>query len=574
MDNRALAKFFDIIGDLLEIKGENAFRVRSYRRAAQTIDRHSEPIEKVAAEGRLLEIDGIGKSIAEKIFELLDTGELGQLDSLLEELPRGLLDLLEIPGLGPKKVKLLWEKLGVTNAGMLESACKEDRVKELPGMGAKTQEKLLKGIELLRNRAHAFLLGRVRPKADGLLTELRELDEVGRASYAGSARRGKETVGDMDILATSSDPEATMEWFRSMPGVQDVLVSGPTKTSLIWHDGLQVDLRIVPEESFGAALQYFTGSKEHNVRIRETGHGSRDSRSTSTASTACLAMNVWAARTRKTSTKRSVWKCRRRNSGRAREKSKPRKKKTLPNLISIDGVRGDLHAHTQWSDGKDTIEDMAGAAMERGYEYLAVTDHSKSLQIARGLSIEDLLKQIETIREFNKKQKQFQLFCGSEVDITSSGELDYPDEVLQELDIVVASIHTGLEGDREKQTRRTLAACENPYVNVIGHMTGRLIGRREPFPLDASEVFRAAAETGTALEINANPFRLDLCDVHAREAQQLGATIAINTDAHSIKQLDYMEYGIATARRGWLEPDAVLNAWPLSKVRTFLRKKR
>ena len=269
MDNRSLAKVFDTIGDLLEIKGENTFRVRSYRRAAQVIDRHPEPLERIAEEGRLEEIDGIGKSIAEKIFELLDTGELGQLNSLREELPEGLLDLLDISGLGPKKVKSLWKELGITNTVMLESACKEDRVRGLPGMGAKTQEKILKGIALLRIRKHIYLLGRARPWVERLVEELRELDEVERVAYAGSARRGKETVGDLDLLVASGEPEPTMEWFRSMPEVQEVVASGPTKTSVIWRDGIQVDLRVVPLESFGAAMQYFTGSKEHNVRLRE-----------------------------------------------------------------------------------------------------------------------------------------------------------------------------------------------------------------------------------------------------------------------------------------------------------------
>ena len=405
------------------------------------------------------------------------------------------------------------------------------------------------------------------------MEELRELDEVERVAYAGSARRGKETVGDLDLLVASGEPEPTMEWFRSMPEVQEVVASGPTKTSVIWRDGIQVDLRVVPLESFGAAMQYFTGSKEHNVRLREmaSAQGRKineygifevdsDKRlggENEDDIYSVLGMDMPPPELRE-----------------GAEEIRAAKERALPTLINERDIRGDLHAHTTWSDGKHSIEEMVEGAEARGYSYLAITDHSKSLQIARGLSIDELSKQIEAIREINKGNGEFRILCGSEVDITASGELDYPDEILAELDVVIASIHVGLGGDSAKQTRRTLAACENPYVNIIGHMTGRLIGRREPFPLDVSEVLRVASETGTAVEINANPYRLDVCDRHAREARAQGVTIVINTDAHSVRQLEFMEYGILTARRGWLGPEAVLNARPLADVLSFLQEKR
>lgn len=573
MENKDLSRCFETIADLLEIQGENEFRIRSYRRAAQTIDRHPEPLARAAREGRLEEIPGIGKAIAEKIAELLETGELQFLIELQSKFPDGLLELLEIPGLGPKKVKLLWEQLGITNIPALQAACHEGNVRDLPGMGEKTESKILKGIEKLEERRHIFLLGDVREWAEELITKLQALPGVERVAYAGSARRGKETVGDLDILAAAKDAEPLMEWFRQMPDVQEVLAGGPTKTSLIWHDGIQVDLRVVPKESFGAALQYFTGSKEHNVRLREM------------AVAKGYKINEYGIFDAKTDKRLGgeeeddIYK----RLGLATPPPELREGSgeleaalhdDLPDLIPFGAIRGDLHVHSTWSDGRNTIEEMAAAAKERGYEYLAITDHSQSLQIANGLSDKRILEQIETIKKLNTKQKGFRILSGTEVDIASDGSLDFPDEILEQLDVVVASIHVGLSDDRVKQTKRTIAACENPNVHIIGHLTSRMLGRRDPFSLDTEAIFKAAVDTGTAIEINASPYRLDLCDRHVREAQSYGVKIVINTDAHAIDQLDYMPLGILTARRGWLGLDGVLNAQPVKKLLSFFQKKK
>ncbi len=565
MDNRELSKTFETLADLLEIKGENPFRVRSYRRAAQTINRYPEPLDEVASDGRLEEIAGIGKGIAEKVFELLDTGELSILDDVRAELPAGLLDLLQVPGLGPKKVKQLWEALGVTRPAELAAACKEERVRALPKMGAKSEAKILKAIDSLERAQTIYLLGQARPWAEWLVEELEALDEVERAAYAGSTRRGKETVGDIDVLVASTEPEDVMEWFRSLPGLQEVIVSGTTKTSVYWHDGIQVDLRVVPIESFGAALQYFTGSQAHNVRVREMASsqeykvneygifknesgervGGEEEEDIYTA----LGLQTPPPEMREDAGEFDLTA-----------------KTELPALVKQETIQGDLHAHTDWSDGKDTLEAMASAAKALGYGYLAITDHSQSLLIANGLSEKKLLKQIDAIRNFNASAEDFRLLSGTEVDITADGHLDFPDEILAELDVVVASIHIGLGDDRAKQTKRILAACENPHVDIIGHMSGRILRRREPIPLDTREIFRVAAETGTAIEINANPYRLDLCDLHVREAATHGVSITISTDAHTTEQLGFMQYGISTAKRGWLETKSVLNARPVADL--------
>lgn len=565
MDNRELSKTFERLADLLEIKGENPFRVRSYRRAAQTIDHYPEALAEVASEGRLEDISGIGKGIAEKIFELLDTGELSILDDVKAELPPGLLELLQVPGLGPKKVKRLWEALGVTRPAELAAACKEEKVRHVPGMGAKSEAKILKAVDSLERAQTRYLLGQAQPWAEWLVTELETLDEVECAAYAGSARRGKETVGDIDVLVASTEPEDVMEWFRSLPGMQEVIVSGTTKTSVYWHEGIQVDLRVVPRESFGAALQYFTGSQAHNVRIREMASSQGYKVSEYGIYHSESGERLGGENEEDIYTKLGLQTPppeMREDAGELDAAAK----NELPALINQKAIQGDLHAHTDWSDGRNTLEEMTSAAQALGYGYLAITDHSQSLRIANGLSEEKLLQQIDAIREFNSSAQDFRLLSGTEVDITADGHLDFPDEILAELDVVVASIHIGLGDDRAKQTKRILAACENPHVDIIGHMSGRILKRRDPVPLDTREIFRVAAETGTAIEINANPYRLDLCDVHAREAVAHGASITISTDAHTTEQLGLMRYGISTAKRGWIEARSVLNTQPVTEL--------
>ncbi len=570
--NRAIAERLSLIADLLEIKGESVFRVNAYRRAARAIEGLTEDVAGVAARGALTEIQGIGKSTAEKIEEFIATGTMQAYEELASSLPPGLADLMAVPDVGPKTALLLHEHLGVSTIDELEAAASAGRVRDLPRMGEKTEANILKGIAMLRRSAGRQLLGMVLPIAEELLRVVRETPGVERADLAGSLRRGKETVGDIDILATSRSPRKVMEAFTGAGQVEEVVATGPTKSSVVLQGGLRADLRVVKPAAYGAALQYFTGSKEHNVVLRER------------AVRLGLKVNEYG-----------VWRVRDDRRVAARDEEKvyaavglpwipPEMREDqgefaaaeegrLPRLVRAEEIRGDLHVHTDWSDGSEPVEAMVGAAARRGYDYICITDHSQSLKIARGVSEGDLRDNIAHVRGLGERGG-IEVLIGTECDILADGSLDYPDDLLAELDLVIASVHTRFRMDRGQMTARIVKALESERVHVLGHPTGRLLGARDPYELEIEEVVRAAARTGTALEISAAPERLDLRDSHARLAKEHGVLVAIGTDAHTIGQLGNMGFGVSVARRGWLEAADVLNTRPLKRLRELLRSER
>ena len=575
MTNADVARVFNDVADLLEIKGADAFRINSYRRVARTIGDLTSDLADLAARGELGTLPGVGKSSAAKIQELLDTGRLRQLDELLAEIPASILDLLRIPGMGPKKVAVLWRERGIDSLEALQQAIDAGRLDGLKGFGEKSIRKIREGIEFLQRNAGRTRLGQAYSVAETMREAVAGMRGVRRVEHAGSLRRGKETVGDLDLLCVAADGGRIVRQFTELPYVSRTIVAGETKGSVLveWSSGreIQVDLRVVPEESFGAAWQYFTGSKEHNVRLRE-----RAVRRGWTLNEYALADaetgEVVAARE-----ERDIYEALglpwippelREDRGEFDLKDTPAK------LVTLDDVRGDLHMHTEASDGHATIEEMALAARDRGYAYICITDHSVSSTIANGLDADRLREHVAAIRAANKRIRGITIWAGAEVDILADGSLDYPDDLLAELDLVVASIHSGLGKDAETNTRRTLAAIRNRFVNIIGHPTGRMINTREAMALDMEAICREAARTGTALEINANTYRLDLKDQHVRLAQECGAVLAINTDAHAPEGFEQMRFGVLTARRGWLSREAVLNTWPARKVAAFVKKKR
>jgi len=571
MRNQEIAKIFNDISDILEIKGDNPFRIRAYRRAAQNIDGLAKDVAEISVE-ELQEIPGIGDDLAGKIQEYVKTGNLKFYDELKKEVPPGLVDLLSVPGLGPKTAKLLLEKLHIKDIDDLEKHAKEGKLKGLPGIQARTEENILKGIAMIKRHPGRFPIGRVLPVAEGILGKLKEKAPVNKLSIAGSLRRWKDTIKDIDVLATSKDPHKVMDVFVHLPQVKEVLMKGPTKSSLITKEGIQVDLRVVDEGSFGAALAYFTGSKEHNIRLREM------------AVKKGLKINEYGIFDAKTEKKLGgknegdVYKILdmsyippelREDTGEIEAALEGR----LPGLVEMGDIKGDLHVHTKSSDGSHDIQELIDAAKARGYEYLAITDHSKGLAVARGLSVDQVLEQNKKITALNKKLKGFKLLSGTEMDIKSDGSLDYPDEVLKQLDIVVASIHSGFRQSKEQITKRLVSAMKNPYVSIIAHPSGRLIGERDSYEINMDEVLRTAKETGTAIEINAYPLRLDLSDMYVKKAKEMGVSLAINTDTHVIYQFDFMAYGVGTARRGWAEKKDVLNTFRYAMLMKRLSEK-
>ncbi len=570
MKNREIASIFNDIADLLEIKGENPFRIRAYRRAALNLESLARDVAETSKD-ELMEVPGIGQDLAGKIEEYVKTGRLEFYEDLKKGVPEGLGVLLSVPGLGPKTAKLLAEKLKIKNLGDLERFAREHKLSGLPGIKEKTEENILKGIGMLKRGMERQPLGKVLPVANDILDHLGKKAPVNKIIVAGSIRRWKDTVKDIDILATSRDPKAVMSAFIHLPHVKDVLMHGPTKSSVIIHEGLQVDLRVVEEESFGAALAYFTGSKAHNIRLREM------------AVKAGLKINEYGIFREKDDQKiggskeEDVYRILglpyippelREDSGEIEAAREGR----LPNLVALSDIKGDLHVHTKRSDGSHDFEELIAIARQRGYEYIAITDHSKGLGIARGLNEERLIEEKREIEAFNKKLKGFKLLAGVEVDILSDGHMDLPDEILKQLDIVVASIHSGFRQSRDRITQRIVSALRNPYVSVIAHPTGRLIGERDPYDVDMAEVLRVAAETGTAMEINAYPLRLDLSDMHAKMAKEMGVPVVISTDTHVTDQFSYMSYGVSIARRGWIEKKDVLNTMSYNSLIKALKK--
>lgn len=570
LTNRQLADTFTLIANLLEIKGEVIYKILAYRKAAESLEALGRPAADYHREGRLTEIPGVGKAIAEKIDELLTTGKLDFLEKLKAEVPESLAEILQVPDLGPKKVALFWKELGITTLAELEAAARAGKLRSLPGMGEKSEAKVLAGIEALGRRSGRIPLGRAWPFAQELLAMLRQAPGVVRAEAAGSLRRMRPTVGDLDLLAAADDSQPVMQAFISRPDVARVLGKGETKASVEFTHGLRAQLWVHPPERFGTALQYATGSKDHNVRLRE-----RALKLGLSLSEHALARpdgsEILCA------TEEEVYQALglpwippelREDRGEVQAALAG----ALPRLLERGDLQAELHSHSTWSDGRLSIRQMAEAALARGYKLLAITDHSASLGVAGGLSVDELRQQREEIDAVQGELgRKIRLLQGAEVEIRADGELDYPDEVLASLDIVIASLHVSLRQPREKVTQRLINAIRNPHVDIIGHPTGRLLPDREGADLDMEAVLLAAAESGVALEINAHPARLDLEDTYARRAVELGIPLSINTDAHSDSDLDLIHFGVATARRGWVGPEHVINAWDVERLEAWLR---
>lgn len=565
MKNSELARVFQDIADLLELEGENRFKIRAYQRAARAIEQLPVEVERLVSQDRLREIPGVGEAIARKITELVTTGRLEYYEKLKSESPPGIGTLLEVPGVGPKTAKLLSGELGITSVDELETAIVGGRVAGLFRMGDKTAENILHQIQAMRRKDQRIPIGEALPLVDDILVGLGELPGLSNLVAAGSLRRFRETVGDIDLMGTADNAPEIIQAFISLPVVEEVLASGGTKASVIVFGGLQVDLRIVEHDSFGSLLQYFTGSKQHNINLRERAR--RQGLSLSEYGITDLA----SERLEKFATEAAFYE----RQGlefippelrEGQHEVERAEQGTIPRLIELADIRGDLHVHTDWSDGHDTIENMALSARALGYEYLGIADHSAGRGIARGLDAERLRQQIAVVRELNRSISGIRILCGSEVDIRADGSLDFPDELLAELDVVIAAVHSGLNQRQEQMTGRIIRAMENPQVDILAHPTCRLLPDREPVAVDMEAVFRAAARTNTILEINAMPSRLDLKDVHTYRARELGVKLIINTDAHSGQQLPLMRFGVGVARRGWCRAADVLNTRSLDEL--------
>ena len=575
MINAEVARVLERIADLLEIDGADSFRISSYRRAARTVKDATEDLKILADENRLTDLPGVGKGTAERIKSYLASGHVDVLDELQKKFPPGLPELLEIPGMGPKKVALAHSQLSVASLDDLKREIESGRLAQLPGMGEASVKKIAEGIAFLQSRGDRTPLGMAMPVAESFLERVRQLKGVKRAELAGSLRRGLETIGDIDILCDAKNGESVVKQFTSFDGVRRVLAAGDTKGSVTVEldNGreIQIDLRVVPVESFGAAWQYFTGSKDHNVRLRERAvkkkwrlneYGLFDGEQS------------LAGKTEEDIYKRLGLKY---MPPEVREDRGELGAESFDGLVALDDIRGDLHMHTTASDGKCSIEEMAAAAKNLGYDYIAICDHSPSSTIANGLSVERMKKHIKDIRAVNEKTNGLEILVGCECDILPDGRLDYPDDILSQCDWVVASIHSAMgTGGSHKlsPTDRTIAAIRNPYVCTIGHATGRLINKRAPMELDMVQVIQAAKETHTFLEINASWQRLDLKDVHARQALDAGVTLVINTDAHHSDQLLQMRFGVMTARRAWADKKSIANAFTFSALRKRIALKR
>lgn len=572
MRNEEIAAVFSEIADLLEIKGEQSFRINSYRKAARTIGDLTEDVAEIAAQGKLADLPGIGKGSVGRIEEYLAKGRMTDHQELLASVPKGLPALLKIPGMGPKKVALAWKELGVEDLKGLHRVIASGEFAKLKGMGEKSVKQIADGLEFLAKGTDRTPLGLAWPLAEELAEAMRKVKKVKRVEIGGSLRRGCETIGDIDLLCESDDGPAVVKAFAGLPQVKKVLASGNTKGSVLVdrRDGvpIQADCRVVPKASFGAALQYFTGNKDHNVRLREMAGKKK------------WKLNEWGLfdgdKQIAGADEASIYKKLDLTMmpPEQREDRGEFDAKTLEPLIEISDIRGDLHMHTSASDGTVEAAEMAQGAHELGYEYIAITDHSKSSAVANGLSIDRMWRQIEKLRKLNEKHEFVTILVGCECDILADGSLDYPDQILAACDIVVASMHSAQRQDPKKLTARALAAMDNPYVTIIGHPTGRLINRRAAMELDMSAVIAHAAKTHTVLEVNASWQRLDLCDRHVRMAREAGVMLSIDTDAHAVAQLKQMRFGIATARRGWLRSKDVLNTLPLPSVRKWIAKKR
>lgn len=571
MNNVQIAEIFENIAGLLEIKGEQRFVVVSYQRAARAIDHLSTEIEQMLRdEEDLTEISGVGKAIAGKIRQLVTEGKMDFYEKLRGEFPDGILDVMHVPGVGPKTAKRLWEDLDATTVEKLEEVAKDGRLAALPRMGQKKADNILKEIAASRTKEDRVPISRALPAAERVIAALRErCPSIVRLEAAGSLRRFEETIGDIDLVCTATNPQEVLDALVDLPNVTNILGHGEKKSSVVLSEGVQVDLRVVDESQFGAMLQYFSGDKQHNIRLRELAqrqglsvneYGIKDNETEETESFADeqslyerLGLQYIPPELR-----------------RGGDEINRAKEKKIPRLIEVGDLKGDLHVHTEWSDGRDPTELMVVTAQERGYEYVAITDHSVGRGIANGLSEKRLHEHIREIRELEQRLGNMKILAGSEVDIRADGSLDYPDELLDHLDWVVASVHSAMGQDAETMTARIIKAMHNPHVTAIDHLTTRMIGDRKPIEADFEAIFRAAAETGTALEINASPQRLDLKDIHAHRARELGVPLVIDSDAHRTESLDNQRYGVAVARRAWCESKHVINTLPLGAFMEYL----
>jgi DNA polymerase (family X) len=576
MDKKDIVEVLERIGTMMEIKGENPFKVRAYFSGARTLQTMEDDLGVVIEEERLGDVPGIGKALTEKIETLFATGELEFYDKLLASVPPGLLDLLDIPGLGGKKIKALHEQLEIDSIESLTEACNEGKVAELKGFGEKTQEKILSGIKNREIYAARHLWWQARKVADRILPGLQDLSQVERVEAAGSLRRGMETVGDLDFLVASSEPGPIMDWFTNMEGIAEVTAHGDTKSSVRFEDGMQADLRVVPGEQFFFALHHFTGSKDHNVRMRQK------------ALSLGMSLSEWGLRPEEE-------KDSSRKAGPVEARSEEdifkalglqyvppalregmgeveaAERNELPELLEYSDLKGCFHNHTTASDGRNTLDEMTAEADARGWEYLGIADHSKSSFQANGLDEERLAKQVAAIRELNESGTfSCHVFAGSEVDVLSGGKLDFEDSVLESLDYVVASVHNGLTQDEETMTARIITALEHPKVTMFGHLSTRLLLRREPSQMNVAKIIDAAIANGKILELNSNPMRLDMDWRHWRRAAEKGLLCCINPDAHAIHQFDYQLAGVHAARKGWLTAANVLNTRTIQEVKEYL----
>lgn len=574
MTNREIAEIFSTVADMLEMKGENVHRVRAYRSAAESIGNLARDIYAIYEERTLTDIPNIGETLAEKITELIETGELEFYNRLKAEIPVGVVGMLSIPGLGPKRAYKFYEELGITSIDELKAAAEAGKLSDLPGIGKKTEQGILDGIESLARRTDRMLIGDAWPIATGLLEQLLQVEGAQRGAVAGSLRRMRPTIGDLDLLIASDTPEPIMEAFAGLPSVARVLVQGPTKTSVELHAGQQVDLRVLPPERYGTLLVYFTGSKAHNVHLRDLAL----SQGLSLNENAFTPLDgegepiLCATEDEVYGTLGLPWIPPELREDRGEIEAA--QSGELPDLIVLSDMKGDLQSHSTYSDGKTTILEMAEAAQALGYEYLLVTDHSYGLGVVQGMHPDDIKRQREEIDAASEALGgDFTVLQGIEVEIRADGTLDYGEDVLSQLDMVVASLHTSLRQPREQVTERLLNAIRNPHVDIIGHPRGRLIGSREPADLDMDAVFEAAAEHDVALEINASPYRLDLDDILARRAKEMGVKLTISTDAHRPAELANMRYGVAMARRGWISAEDVVNTWPLKKMLDWVKER-
>lgn len=564
MSNEKIAQILYEIADLLELKGVE-FKPRAYRRAARSIEELDKDIVELSKDGKLQEIPGVGQAIAKKVVEIVRSGDLNYLKQLREEFPAGLLQIMEVPEIGPKTTMRLYKDLRITNLHELKKAAEEHKVRELEGFGERSEETILKGIRLLEQRSGRMLLGYAYFYAKDIIDYLISTGGYRLISVAGSLRRMRETIGDVDILVGSDEPGKVMDAFTSNPKVSEVLAKGETKSSIRLKDGIQVDIRVVATESYGAALQYFTGSKEHNIALRsyaidkglkinEYGVFKKDTDERIASKTeeevyASLDMETMPPEIRE-------------NRGEIKAAIDHR----LPSLIELGDIKGDLHVHSTMSDGSATVEEIALEARRIGYEYVGIADHSESLKVARGVSRENLVKNIDAVRKISERMEGIRVLTGAEVEIRGDGSLDYPDNLLSDLDFVVGAVHSGFRMGEKEMTNRIVTAMSNEYLTILAHPTGRVIEQREPFQVDLDTIMDTALENQVFLEVNALPERLDLNDLNCKRAKDRGATLCIGTDAHSVPQLSYMIFGVATGRRGWLETNDVVNTLSLKKL--------